>query len=314
MTGFSLAHLSDLHLPLSERPPRWRDLMSKRLFSYLSWKKSRRRIHRPEVLERLMQDIRASATDHLVVTGDLVNLALPEEFEQARDWLTAQGGGDAATVTPGNHDALVPVPWSRGLGRWAEWMGDPQAPEDAFPFVKRMGDVALIGVSSAVPTAPFLATGRVGDIQLLRLARILALLAHEGAFRVVMIHHPITDGAVKTRKALEDRAGLRQVLMEYGAELVLHGHAHHATVEHVPGPQGDIPVIGAPSASSAPGEGDEPAGWRKIDLTAANDGWDLRVSTRSMTADGGFESGQARTFRIARPRMNAMAPGALPPG
>lgn len=309
MNGFTLAHLSDLHLPLDDRRPRLRDLISKRLFSYLSWRRSRRRVHRPEVLARLTADVRQAGADHLVVTGDLVNLALADEFVRARRWLEAQGGGEGVTIVPGNHDALVPVPWGEGLGLWADWMGEGVSPPEPFPFVKRLGEAALIGVSTAVPTAPFLASGRLGDMQLMRLARTLALLGQEGAFRVVMLHHPLVDGQVRARKALEDRAALRQVLLEYGAELVLHGHSHHATVETVPGPSGPIPVVGAPSASAAPGESSEDAGWRLIRVEPGNDAWAVTVSTRSITASGeGFETRDAQTILVERPRPSTLKP------
>lgn len=309
MNPLTFAHLSDLHLPLSERPPGVGALLSKRLFSYLSWKRSRSRIHRPEVLARLMEDVRAAGADHLLVTGDLVNLALPDEFDRARDWLARQGTGEQVTVAPGNHDALVPVPWAQGLGRWAEWMGQADAgTDDIFPFVKRVGGAALIGVSSAVPTAPFMATGRVGDVQLLRLARHLALLGQEGVFRIVLVHHPLTDGAVPGRKALEDRVGLRQILLEWGAELVLHGHSHHATFEEIPGPYGPIPVVAAPSASAKPGESSEGAGWRLIRLEPANDAWTLTIATRSLRDDGSFELRDQETLRIARREPDGPAP------
>jgi 3',5'-cyclic AMP phosphodiesterase CpdA len=314
LTALTFAHLSDLHLPLADAPPRLRDLLSKRLFSYLSWKRSRRRIHRPETLAKLMEDVRAEGADHLLVTGDLVNLALPDEFERARDWLKGLGAGDQVTVAPGNHDALVAVPWAEGLGRWSEWMGPGDAGEDIFPFVKRVGEAALIGVSSAVPTAPFMATGRVGDIQLLRLARHLALLGQEGVFRIVLIHHPVTDGAVPRRKALEDRAGLRQILLEWGAELVLHGHSHHATFEEIPGPHGPIPVVAAPSASARPGESSEPAGWRHLRLEPVNDAWVLSVITRSMRADGSFEARDSETIRIPRREPDTTLPILGAPG
>lgn len=300
MDSFSLAHLSDLHLPLAAGRPPLRQLMGKRLFSYLSWLKSRRRIHRPEVLAAVMDDLRRHAPSHVVVTGDLVNLAAPDEFDRARDWLQGLGEPEHATAAPGNHDALVPVRWSDGLGKWAPWMG-AAAGKEAFPFVKRCGPVALVGVSTAVPTAPFLASGRIGEAQLQRLEVTLRMLREEGLFRVILLHHPITDGAVPGRKALNDRAQLRALLGRVGAELVLHGHSHHATTNSVQGPDGAIPVVAAPSASAAPGESSEPAGWRWIQLRPVNDAWELQVATRSMGPSGDFTTAQTFATRVARP-------------
>jgi 3',5'-cyclic AMP phosphodiesterase CpdA len=188
------------------------------------------------------------------------------------------------------------------MGQWSDWMGEGVSPPQAFPFVKRAGEAALIGVSTAVPTAPFLAGGEVGDMQLMRLARTLALLGQEGVFRVVLLHHPVVDGQVPARKALADRAALRQVLLEYGAELVLHGHSHHATVESVPGPSGPIAVVGAPSASAAPGESSEPGGWRSIHVDPANDAWTVSLATRSMTPSGSFETRHVQTIQVMRPK------------
>lgn len=300
MNGLSLAHLSDLHLPLATRPPRLSDLMGKRFFSWLSWRRNRRFIHRPEVLEALMADMRAVGAGHLVVTGDLTNLALPDEFVRARDWLAAQGGGEAVTAIPGNHDALVPMGWAEGQGLWRDWMGEADG-EEAFPFVKRVGEVALVGVSSAIPTGLFLATGRVGAAQLKRLGAVLQALGREGLFRVVLVHHPITDGAVSSRKALLDRAELLAVLASAGAELVLHGHAHTATVVSVPGPSGPIPVVGTPSASAAFDAHGEPAGWRRIVLEPSNAAWRLTVSARTLGADGAFTERQDLAVEIPRP-------------
>ena len=298
--SFSIAHVSDLHLPLADRPPRLRELMSKRLFSWLSWRRSRRFIHRPEILARLMADVTANGADHLAVTGDLTNLALPEEFDGARDWLAAQGGPGRVSVVPGNHDALVPLPWTDGLGRWSDWMGEPTGATQ-FPTVKRLAPVALVGVSSAVPTAPLLAGGAVGPDQLRDLVAILKSLAAEGLFRIVLIHHPLTDGAVSRRKALTDRAALRDAIRTAGAELVLHGHAHQASTEAIPGPDGPIPVIGAPSASADPAAHGAPAGWRRIEVIPSNDAWRLVVSTRTMQPDGSFVAADDLDATIRRP-------------
>jgi 3',5'-cyclic AMP phosphodiesterase CpdA len=313
VNGISFAHLSDLHLPLAARPPRLRDLLSKRFFSWLSWRRSRRHIHRPEALAALMTDVRAAGTDHLVVTGDLTNLSLPDEFARARDWLAAEGSGETVTAVPGNHDALVPVDWAAGQGLWREWMGGAED-EAAFPFVKRVGGVALVGASSATPTGLFLATGRLGQAQSERLRATLEALGREGLFRIVLVHHPITEGAVSGRKALKDRERLRAVLAEAGAELVLHGHAHVATIESVPGPAGPILVAGAPSASAAPGTHGPPAGWRRIDVAALNQGWRLTVSSRTLRADGGIDAHEDLSAEIPRPGTNFPDPATNSPG
>lgn len=293
MTQLSLALISDLHLPVPGRPALG-ELMSKRGLSWLSWVKKRRKLHRPEVLAALMADIAAAGPDHLLICGDLTNLALPEEFAQARAWLKAAGSAETVTVTPGNHDALVPVGWAEGLGQWADWMSpDPGAntPQEPFPFVRQRGPAAIVGLTTAVPTAPGLATGQLGEAQLERLRSTLMALKARSLFRIVALHHPITPGAVSRRKELTDQAALRAVLAETGAELVVHGHAHEASLNSVPGPDGAIPVIGVGSASQIHGAGhNQPAGWRLFRISSGEGQWRCSVETRRLMADGCFES------------------------
>src|SRR5690606_33237430 len=104
---FVLAHLSDPHLGPLPRP-RLDHLLSKRLIGYINWQSNRSRVHRPEVVDELIGSIREARPDHIAVTGDLVNLALPEEISAARNWLERLGDPNHVTVIPGNHDAYVP--------------------------------------------------------------------------------------------------------------------------------------------------------------------------------------------------------------
>jgi len=72
---YTLAHLSDPHLaPLPA--PRVADLASKRVLGYLHWRRTRHKIHRREQVDLLVRDLHAQAADHVVVTGDLVNIAI----------------------------------------------------------------------------------------------------------------------------------------------------------------------------------------------------------------------------------------------
>lgn len=292
MFALRFAHFTDPHLPLPDGGRVWPDLVSKRFFGYLSWRRRRHRIHRPGVLAALLADIRAHGADHLVCTGDLANISLPAEFERARAWLEAAAPPADLTLVPGNHDALVPVPWDRGAGLWDPWMrGDPGTGPEAsaagdglFPSLRLRGPVAFIGLSSAVPTAPLLATGRVGERQLRRLEELLREQGRAGRCRVVLLHHPLADGAVRARKALTDRAAVRAVLARAGAELVLHGHAHRAHFAALPGPLGPIPSLTAPSASAIAHGRYDAARWTLVEVRRSASGWRMAVTTRGWDA------------------------------
>ena len=154
---FTLAHLSDPHLaPLPE--PRWSELIGKRATGYLNWRRRRRFIHDAKTLGKIVADMKAQAADHIAVTGDICNIALQEEFDRGRKWLQDLGSLRDVSFVPGNHDAYVSKA-VRYAPLWAPYMsGDDGAA--GFPFVRRRGPLALIGLSTAVPTPPFMATGR----------------------------------------------------------------------------------------------------------------------------------------------------------
>src|ERR1700733_10195152 len=168
---FVLAHLSDLHLAA---PPHLALLAGKRGLGFINWHRGRKKIHRVEALDALTADLKTFTVDHVAVTGDLVNLSLPAEYKRARRWLEALGPPSAVTVIPGNHDIYVPEARDGPSAFWGDYMrGDDGADPGSFPFVRRRGGVALIALSSALPTGPFLATGRLGASQLARFAAAL---------------------------------------------------------------------------------------------------------------------------------------------
>jgi len=249
MGAFTLAHLSDPHLPPLPAP-RLRDLAGKRALGYLNWTRNRQRFHRRDVLDTLVSDMQAQAPDHIAITGDLVNLALEAEFAPSLKWLESVGAPDRVTVIPGNHDTYVRATQHRFAQAWGNYLDSDDKPDHgaAFPSVRRRGPLALVGVSSAVPTPPFMATGRLGRSQLDALERVLAGLASAQAFRVLLIHHPLRSHS--RAKRLTDSQEVLALLKQYGVELILHGHDHvHSTI-WVDGPNGPIPAVGVPSASA----------------------------------------------------------------
>lgn len=300
---YLIAQISDPHLaPLPRLAPG--EFAAKRIAGLVNWHRSRRWIHDPAVLAALIDDLKQHKPDHIVVTGDLTNLGLDREIEAARHWLEALAPPDQLTLIPGNHDAYVPGAVERANAAWMPYMtSDPLSLADRegemFPFIRRRGPVALIGLSSAIPTRLFSATGRVDGRQIVRLADDLVNLSRDGFFRMVLVHHPLAVARGKWAKRLENAGTLRTVLTTAGAELVLHGHMHVPDLITIPGPTAPINVFSVPSASSRGGR--HPAGYalhRIEDLGEAGFSWSFE--RRGLTETGTFATVETNSFTLPK--------------
>ncbi|MGN6303280.1 MAG: metallophosphoesterase family protein [Mesorhizobium sp.] len=283
---FRLAHISDVHLgPLP--PVTYRDLASKRVVGYVNWQRNRRRHMHDSVLETLVADIRAAGPDHLAVTGDLVNLALDGEIEMARLWLETLGSPTDVSVVPGNHDAYVPGAFHKACRAWGAWMtgDDGHTPVDrnGFPYLRVRGPVALIGISTARATAPFMANGFFKEGQAARLGTMLEETGRRGLFRVVMIHHPPLRGAVSPQKRLFGISRFQKTLARHGAELVLHGHSHLPTLGWMGRRGVRIPVVGVAAAGQAPGGRHPASQYNLIEIDGSPDAWRIRLTRRGLS-------------------------------
>ncbi|MEO5323258.1 metallophosphoesterase [Mesorhizobium sp. CC13] len=283
---FRLAHVSDVHLgPLPDVT--YRDLASKRMVGYVNWQRNRRRHHHDGVVDAIVADMKAQAPDHLAVTGDLVNLALDGEIELARLWLETLGAPGDVSVVPGNHDAYVPGAFDKACHAWAPWMRgdgvDGTLSRTSFPYLRVRDNVALIGVSTARATAPFMASGFFRQGQAERLARILEVTGRRGLFRVVMIHHPPVRGAVGQHKRLFGIGKFQKLVRRHGAELVLHGHSHLPSLHWIEGRSGPVPAVGVAAAGQAPGGHNPAAQFNLIDISAEEGGWQVRLTRRGLT-------------------------------
>src|ERR1700733_14209012 len=100
-----IAHFSDLHL-LSLAGVGPHRFLNKRLTGYANLRLKRGSIHRSAYVRAIAKDTYRSGVDHVVITGDITNLALEPEFELAREVIRDDLGLAPRDVSmvPGNHD------------------------------------------------------------------------------------------------------------------------------------------------------------------------------------------------------------------
>ena len=252
---FRIVHVSDLHV-LSASGVEWRRMLfNKRITGHANLILRRGRVHRRDYLRAVLAAAAAQA-DHVVVTGDITNLALESEYEAARALLDEMARSVEVTVVPGNHDIYLPSIHRerRFQHHFAPFVRSdlPQfacdLPAGPFPFVKLRGPAAIIGLSSAVPRPPFISAGYLGHEQLAALAQ---LLAHPEVARrtpVLLVHHPPVDARwaiVRMRDGLVDAASLRRTLGGLRQGLVLYGHTHVRVHCRLPTAVGELDVISA---------------------------------------------------------------------
>jgi 3',5'-cyclic AMP phosphodiesterase CpdA len=186
---------------------------------------------------------------------------------------------------PGNHDIYVSEAAAFAARQWGAYMNDDEE-VGGFPYVRRRGNVALVGLSSGVPTAPFLATGWLGAKQLAELAATLNRLSTEKAFRIILIHHPPTTESAQ-HKRLMDAHVLKRVIAAHGADLLLHGHDHLHMINWLEGPNGTrVPAVGVPSASARPGTDKDPAAYNLYQVGGETGAWQCELLSRGLTAAG----------------------------
>jgi 3',5'-cyclic AMP phosphodiesterase CpdA len=268
-----LAHLSDLHVR-GDHPIGLRRLLGKRATGYVNLRWRRGATHKKWAVQALARELRRLGVDHVAITGDLSNLSLEDEFATARQLLSDDLGlsPDRVSIVPGNHDV-----YTRGAmikRRFAHYFGPyltsdlagsaVDHPAGPFPFVRLRGEIALVGLASAMPSPPMCSFGSVGAEQRGALARVLQSPEVRQRFPVVLLHHPLFNPSspFKTlRSGLHDAEALRALLP--GPVLALHGHLHHRLVQ---GDAGGLLSCGATSASLLSEHPDQRAGFNLYEV------------------------------------------------
>jgi 3',5'-cyclic AMP phosphodiesterase CpdA len=256
-----VAHFSDLHVLALEGVGASR-FLNKRFTGWVNLRVKREHKHRPGHVRAVAQEVARAKVDHVIITGDLTNLALEQEFEAVQRLIAEDLGvaPDHVTIVPGNHDL-----YTRGAMRTQRFsrffapflVSDlpdlcADIPLGRFPIVKLRGSLAIIGMSSAVPRPPLVASGELGMKQMEALARILAHDEVKRRTPILALHHPIHNppSTLKTWvEGLVDASTLEDVIAQVPRGLLVHGHLHGRMQRAFATKAGSILAVGATSAS-----------------------------------------------------------------
>lgn len=285
-----ISHTSDIHLPLTFKP-NISSLFNKRVIGYINHYSNRRNVHKLENIELILNDIKLkNKTGHTILSGDIVNLSLEEEFIKANEFLGKYFTKNNLSIIPGNHDAYVNIKYKNSLCHLTNYL-DESAPlnqDSPFPYIKKIKNIALIGISTAVPSPPFMCWGRVSKEQLIKLEEILSSIEKENNFVLLFLHHPIHHYGAFNLKGLLNKEELIETISKFNIHLIIHGHLHREIHNSIEIKEVLVPCIGAPSGSRDKNSG---LSYLEYQIDKINDKWNLKVYRRQYNfTDEIFES------------------------
>jgi 3',5'-cyclic-AMP phosphodiesterase len=210
----------------------------------------------------LLDQISTLNPDIIVITGDVTDNGFGYELvtHYLKDWIDK----DRLLVIPGNHDTYDMFP-RRGRSKriavkearyreFAKAVGVEPNPTGA--FVRRIDDVAFIGLSSCKPPrTPLSASGEVSKEQLIWLKELGKDPGfRDSRLRIGLLHHHILRMPFEMGKRSPIEVGLRlrnaeavmEACTEAKVDILMHGHRHHGYMVKLPG---HPMVISSPSST-----------------------------------------------------------------
>ena len=193
-----IVHLSDLHFGAHDE----------RLVEAVDWE-----------VDRLKPDL-------VVISGDFTQRAKTEQFREACKFLEGlRDRGHEVLGVPGNHDVPLYDVLRRflsPLARYRRFIDDTLC-----PFIE-LPEVAVLGINTA--RSMTFKDGRINRDQVDFIRETFARVASD-KMRIIVTHHPLF--ALQVGGEVERAIGRQELALdaveESGVDMVLAGHAHHAS-------------------------------------------------------------------------------------
>lgn len=237
-----IGHISDLHI-LAFDNPNPIQFLNKRIVGGLNLLLNRSKAHSPKVVARAIEHLDSMDVDHIVISGDLTNLALDSEFVAARKIIASIRDMDRrVSIVPGNHDyytagAEKEHRFEKHFGLLLQSDLPNYQLDSGYPYCHFRGDVAIVGLNSCLATPWLFATGKVPPEELKAARRLLNDDALKDRFKIVVVHHPLLPDehhSIQFNRRMLNSKEVLQTLRESNVDLILHGHNHYFSVLNLP--------------------------------------------------------------------------------
>lgn len=236
---YKIAHISDLHISFADA-----DNHGKRLVEVLT-------------------DIASRNCDHVIVTGDLVENPGAEDFQYVKEIFSHFGLMDSSklSVIPGNHDIYGGTPRNQlcftfymnckhvdleeNTDKFIEAFKETFPSNNSFPYLKLLGNIALIGINSmgkwSLKKNADGSNGIITDDVFKKLEKILSSEETEDKYKIVLIHHHFYKPsftkeqfpkhslwlkAINRKMLMHGKKRLLKLFKKHNVNMILNGHTH----------------------------------------------------------------------------------------
>ncbi|HEX8936982.1 MAG TPA: metallophosphoesterase [Sphingomicrobium sp.] len=182
--------------------------------------------HDERLVEAVNTKVDELKPELVVISGDFTQRARTEQFRQACEFLEGLRERDHEVLgVPGNHD--VPLydvlrRFMSPLARYRRFIDDSLC-----PFIELRG-IAVLGINTARSLT--FKNGRINRHQVEFIRETFARTPSE-AMRILVTHHPLFALRIggQVERAIDRQALALDVIEESGVNILLAGHAHHAS-------------------------------------------------------------------------------------
>ena len=182
--------------------------------------------HDETLVEGIEHSIDELKPDLVVISGDFTQRARTEQFKEACEFLERlRDGGHEVLGVPGNHDVPLYDVLRRFLSpltRYRRFIDETLCPFIEFP------GAAVLGINTARSLT--FKNGRISEEQVEFIRETFSRTAPETT-RVLVTHHPLyaVPVGVEVERAIGRQELALDAIEEAGVDLLLAGHAHHAS-------------------------------------------------------------------------------------